>query len=232
MWRRRLQNKIKELRKDLSQLESSKGKEVMNARDWQTLERKCSIRLKTLGVVIEELKQGIVAISAKVRRYQERVDRLRQNRMFQNNQRQFYRELNQKGERCDMISQMLWNQKSFVETYGVSMEVDHNRDAKWLKNLQSEGSVTKQEMVDITKGSLKKILGRMPRWKSPASDLVQYFKRLKKVFKSKFNGGNLVQGVNTWTVSLLRYSAAFINRRKCELQAIDRKTRKLCTIYG
>ena len=32
MWRKRLQNKIKELRKDLSQLESSKDKEVSNVR--------------------------------------------------------------------------------------------------------------------------------------------------------------------------------------------------------
>ena len=40
MWRRRLQNKIKESTKDLSQLESSKDKEVDNVRYWQTLERK------------------------------------------------------------------------------------------------------------------------------------------------------------------------------------------------
>ena len=40
MWRRRLQNKIKELRKHLSQLESSKDKEVSDVRYWQTLERK------------------------------------------------------------------------------------------------------------------------------------------------------------------------------------------------
>ena len=50
--------------------------------------------------------------------------------------------------------------------------------------------------------------------------------------KSKLNGGNLVHGVNTWAVSLLRYSAAFVSWRKNELQAIDRKTRKLFTIYG
>ena len=60
----------------------------------------------------------------------------------------------------------------------------------------------------------------------------KYFRRLKKVLKSKLNDGNLVQGVNTWAMSLLRYSAAFIIWRKCELQAIDRKTRKLFTIYG
>ena len=52
-------------------------------------------------MVIEELKHRIVAIAAKVRSYQERADRFRQNRMFQNNQRQVYRELNQEGERCD-----------------------------------------------------------------------------------------------------------------------------------
>ena len=50
--------------------------------------------------------------------------------------------------------------------------------------------------------------------------------------KSKLNGGNLVRGVNTWAVSLLRYLAAFVSGRKSELQAIDRKTRKLVTIYG
>ena len=77
MWRRRLQNKIKQLKKRLSQLESSKDKEVSKLRHWQALERKYSIRLKTLSVVIEELKQRIVAIAAKVRRYQEWVDRFR-----------------------------------------------------------------------------------------------------------------------------------------------------------
>ena len=96
---KRLQSKIKELRKYPSQSESSKDKEVSNTRHWQTLERKSSIRVKTMGVGAEELKHKIVAIVSKVRRYQERVDRFRQKKMFQNNQRQFYRELNQDGEK-------------------------------------------------------------------------------------------------------------------------------------
>ena len=57
IWKRRLQNKIKELRKDLSQLEASKDKDISNFRHWERLERKCSIRVKRLNVVIEELKQ-------------------------------------------------------------------------------------------------------------------------------------------------------------------------------
>ena len=46
------------------------------------------------------------------------------------------------------------------------------------------------------------------------------------------NGGNLVRGVNTWAVSLLRYSPAFAGWKKSELHTIDRETRKLFTIYG
>ena len=37
----------------------------------------------------------------------------------------------------------------------------------------------------------------------------EYIRRLRKVLKSKLNGGSLVRGVNTWAVSLLRYPAAF-----------------------
>ena len=60
----------------------------------------------------------------------------------------------------------------------------------------------------------------------------EYIRRLRNVLKSKLNGGNLVRRVNTWAVSLIRYSAAFVIWRKSELQAIDRKTRKLFTMYG
>ena len=96
-----MQNKIKELRKDLSQPEAWKDKDVNNFRHWKRLERKYSIRVKRLNVVIEEMKQRITAIAAKVRRYQVRADSYRQNRLLKNNQRQFYRELDHEEERCD-----------------------------------------------------------------------------------------------------------------------------------
>ena len=57
IWKRRLQNKIKELRKDLSLLEASKDIGISNFRHWERLERKNSIRVKRLNVVLEELKQ-------------------------------------------------------------------------------------------------------------------------------------------------------------------------------
>ena len=60
----------------------------------------------------------------------------------------------------------------------------------------------------------------------------EYIRRLRKILKSKLNGRNLVCGVNTWAVSLSRYTAAFVSWRKSELQASDRKTGKLFTICG
>ena len=113
MWKRRLQNKIKELRKDLSQLEASKDKDISNFRHWERLERKYSIRVKRLNVVIEELKQRITAIAAKVRRYQGRIDSYRKNRLFGNNKRQFYRELDQEEERGDDDQPLAEESKQF-----------------------------------------------------------------------------------------------------------------------
>ena len=45
MWKRRLKNKINELRRDLSQLGASKDKDISNFRHWEILERKYSIRV-------------------------------------------------------------------------------------------------------------------------------------------------------------------------------------------
>ena len=61
----------------ISQFEASKDKDISNFRHWGRLERKYRISVKRLNLVIEELKQRITAIAAKVRRYQGRVDSYR-----------------------------------------------------------------------------------------------------------------------------------------------------------
>ena len=66
-----------------------------------------------MNVVIEELKQRITAIAAKVRRYQGQVDSYRQYRLLENNQRQFYSELDQEEERCDNDQPVTEESKQF-----------------------------------------------------------------------------------------------------------------------
>ena len=102
-----------------------------------------------MNVVIEELKQRITAIVAKVRRYQGWVDSYRQNRLFENDQRQFYRELDQEEERCDDNQPVAEELNQFWGNIW-SQSTDHNKDAKWLQDLQGEVNVRKQEKIDIT----------------------------------------------------------------------------------
>ena len=68
------------------------------------------------------MKQRITAIAAKVRRYQGRVDR--QNRPFENNQKQFYRELYQEEESCDDDQPVTEESKQFWENIW-SQPADH-----------------------------------------------------------------------------------------------------------
>ena len=58
----------------------------------------------------------------------------------------------------------------------------------------------------------------------------EYVRRVKKVIRSKLNGGNMVRVINSWAVSLLRYSGGVVSWTKVELMNLDRKTRKLLII--
>ena len=88
-----------------------------------------------LNVVIEELKQIITATEAKVRRCQGRVDSNRQNRLFENYQRQFYRELDQEVERCDDDQPVVEEWKQFWGNIW-SQSADHKKDESGCKTCE------------------------------------------------------------------------------------------------
>ena len=60
----------------------------------------------------------------------------------------------------------------------------------------------------------------------------EYKGRLRLILKSKLNGKNKIQAINTWAVALLRYGAGIINWKVDELRKMDRTTRKTLAIYG
>ena len=60
----------------------------------------------------------------------------------------------------------------------------------------------------------------------------EYKRRLRLILKSKLNGKNKIQGINTWAVALLRCGARVIDWKVDELKKIDRTTRKTLTMYG
>ena len=99
-----------------------------------------------------------------------------------------------------------------VKSVGIELP-----DGKVIKSLQEGESYKYLGILEADKFLEDKI---------ELNVLKEYIRRVRKVFKSQLNGGNLVRGANTYAVSLIRYSAAFVSWRKSELQAIDRKTRK------
>lgn len=57
----------------------------------------------------------------------------------------------------------------------------------------------------------------------------EYLKRVRKVLKSKLNGGNTIQAINSWAVPVIRYTAGVVDWTQNELDELDRKTRKVMT---
>ena len=60
----------------------------------------------------------------------------------------------------------------------------------------------------------------------------EYIRRVRNILKSKLNGGNIILAINSRAVSIVRYGAGIISWTKMELEELDRRTRKLMTMYG
>ena len=118
----------------------------------------------------------------------------------------------------EKFTMLVMEKGKIVKSVGIKLP-----DGKVVKSLQEGESYKYLGILEADKFLEEKMKLNVSK---------EYIRRLRKVLKSKLYGGNLVRGVNTCAISLLRYSAAFVSWRKCELQDIDRKTRMLFTIYG
>ena len=59
----------------------------------------------------------------------------------------------------------------------------------------------------------------------------EYLRRTRKLLETKLNIRNLIKGINTWAVPLVRYSGPFLKWTRDELKQIDQRTRKLMTMH-
>ena len=122
-------------------------------------------------MVHEEVKQRLIAMGAKLERYDNRTKQFRQNRLFESNQKKLFDELEGK-ERQTAVpdveeSRIFWN-----DIWG--QPVRHNENAEWLRTLEEEqADIGIQENIQIDLIKLKKQITRIPNWKSPGTDGVQ-----------------------------------------------------------
>ena len=59
----------------------------------------------------------------------------------------------------------------------------------------------------------------------------EYRRRTRKLLETKLSSRNLIKGINTWAVLLVRYSGPFLKWTKNELKQMDERTRKLMTMH-
>ena len=74
-------------------------------------------------------------------------------------------------------------------------------------------------------------LGEIKEHEMKIKVTAEYKRRLRLILKSKLNGKNKIQAINTWAVALLKYGLGIINWKVDELKKMGRTTRKNLTIY-
>ena len=172
MWKRRLESQAKVMRRDLSRLESITAGKTLKASIMNKLETKYKLEAKGLHIVKEELKQRIVAKAGKIKRYSDRIEQYRQNRLFSYDQSRFYSDLDKarddeqtppNREECKEFWSGIWSDTT-----------EHKKDAEWLKDMKSEANTRKQENLKIDIDKLRAVL-KMSSWKAPGPGLVQGF---------------------------------------------------------
>ena len=59
----------------------------------------------------------------------------------------------------------------------------------------------------------------------------EYLKRTRKLLETKLSCQNLIKGIDTWAIPLVRYSGHFLKWTRDELKQMDQRARKLMTMH-
>ena len=174
-WKRRIEGDIKQLKQDINLLERVKKGALGFQKEAKAelLQEKYRVKKKGLTTVIEELKQRVLAKSAKIKRYNQIIDQCRLNRLIKVDQKKVCNELNGNiGSNNDIPnaeeSKTFWSD-IWSERKG------HEKEAEWLNELKEETAVVEQNNVIITAEKVKSQCKKIPNWKAPGQDGVQGF---------------------------------------------------------
>ena len=171
-WKRRISSDIKRLRKDLSRIESWFKGEWKNGRRFEKYELDKRYRLKAKGfnMVIEEMKQRILAKASKVKRYENRIRQFHDNRLFSSNQGRFFKNLDG-GENKTIPPNPEEATQFWTNIWGS--QISHNDKAEWIGQVEEKLQGIRQEDIVVTLGSVKDKLKSMPDWKGAGPDGIQ-----------------------------------------------------------
>ena len=117
-------------------------------RKYNELVKKYKVKEKGISKVMEELKQRLQVKASKLKRYEQRIEQYRVNRMYQQDQKRLYQEISGKsgGEKA-----MPDAKKSARIWSGIwDNNIQHNRRDEWLDDVRKEVESMPQKNVMIT----------------------------------------------------------------------------------
>ncbi|XP_053114405.1 uncharacterized protein LOC128328439 [Hemicordylus capensis] len=130
-----------------------------------------------------------------------------------------------------------------VRIFSSDIAMDFGLD-KCAALIMNRGKITKTEGIELPNGSKIKNLEEKEHYKYlrilQADNIAhtevkrkigsEYIRRVRKILKSKLNGGNTIQAINTWAIPVIRYTAGITDWTQAELETLDHKTRQIMTI--
>ena len=158
-WKRRLEQDVVELRRSLGKLERKHQGEQRNNQGMARIEKKYKVHEKGIKIVIEDLKQRIIDKSEKIKRYSNRNEQFRWNRMFLKNQAKVYRELD--GSLQENVAPDADDALTFWSSIW-GKNVEHNRNAEWLNDVRECIGKSSQTCVRVNTENLKHHLKKVP----------------------------------------------------------------------
>ena len=122
----------------------------------------------------ESLKMKIIAKAQRSRRHEKRSKQYKQNQMFANNTKKFFRNLAK-----EQVPVEKPPKKEATETFWrhvLENDKEHNHSAEWIKREELKYVDTEcQSWEDITQDELHTALMKTSNWKSPGPDAVPNF---------------------------------------------------------
>ena len=173
LWWKRTESDITNLRRDINRLERERRGEIRGNGTKKMKELNTTYRVKRKGInlIIEELKLRLIAKKNKAKRYEQRISKFSQNRLFQVNQKQVYKDLDEEkqGERTILYSED--SIKFWSDIWSIRKE--HNQHTEWLKSCITQfENVSSVGKVEISQEMVKMQCREMLNWKAPGKDSV------------------------------------------------------------
>ena len=175
LWKEKIQKSIDQKRKDLSTLTEIKAGKNVNIQKKKKLMKIYAIKNNDeIDNVRERLKQEIQAKAQRIRRYEKRSKFYRQNKLFKQDGKKFYRELGKKD-----IQIKEHPKKEEIEFFWRKIMEDdkeHNSSAEWIKEQEEANkNIQTQEWENITAEEINLAIRNSSNWKSPGTDKVPNF---------------------------------------------------------